>query len=178
MKKAKWFERKFPPIEDNGLLPSIIERLSRTPSRIEEIINNTNVDILQLKSENKWSIKEEVGHLGDLEPLWLGRVYDFINRTEELRAADLTNQKTNIANHNTSDIKILARDFRSQREQLVSKLRNLNNEVLLHFSLHPRLKTPMRIIDLAFFVAEHDDHHLATIQELNINTTDKFEICT
>ena len=166
MKKAKWFERKFPSIEDNGLLPFIIERLSRTPSRIEEIINNTNADILQLKSENKWSIKEEIGHMGDLEPLWLGRVYDLINQAEELRAADLTNQKTNIANHNTSDIKFLVKHFRSQREQLVSKLRNLNDEVLLHFSLHPRLKTPMRIIDLTFFVAEHDDHHLSTIQEL------------
>ena len=166
MKKAKWFERKFPSIEDNGLLPSIIERLSRTPLRIEEIINNTNVDILQLKSENKWSIKEEVGHMGDLEPLWLGRVYDLINRTEELRAADLTNQKTNIANHNMSDIKFLIRHFRYQREQFVSKLRNLNDKVLMYFSLHPRLKTPMRIIDLTFFVAEHDNHHLTTIQEL------------
>ena len=27
----------------------------------------------------------------------------------------------------------------------------------------PRLGTPMRLVDLAFFVAEHDDHHLAQI---------------
>jgi hypothetical protein len=33
-------------------------------------------------------------------------------------------------------------------------------------ALHPRLKTPMRIIDLFLFVAEHDDHHLARITEL------------
>ena len=31
---------------------------------------------------------------------------------------------------------------------------------------HPRLGTPMRLIDLALFVAEHDEHHLATITAL------------
>jgi hypothetical protein len=31
---------------------------------------------------------------------------------------------------------------------------------------HPRLGTPMRLIDLAYFVAEHDDHHLARLREL------------
>jgi hypothetical protein len=26
--------------------------------------------------------------------------------------------------------------------------------------IHPRLKQPMRLIDMCLFVAEHDDHHL------------------
>lgn len=30
-------------------------------------------------------------------------------------------------------------------------------------ALHPRLLTPMRLIDFLAFVAEHDDHHLAEI---------------
>ena len=33
-------------------------------------------------------------------------------------------------------------------------------------ALHPRLGLPMRAVDHAFFVAEHDDHHLARITEL------------
>ena len=47
--------------------------------------------------------------------------------------------------------------------QLVSKLRSLTDEDLEKKSLHPRLKIQMRIVDLAYFVAEHDDHHLAQI---------------
>jgi hypothetical protein len=31
---------------------------------------------------------------------------------------------------------------------------------------HPRLKTPMRLVDHLYFVAEHDNHHLARIWEL------------
>jgi uncharacterized damage-inducible protein DinB len=164
--RTKWFERKFPPIEDNGLLPSIIERLAGTPARIEEIVSHINSEMLQLKQENKWSIKEEVGHLGDLEPLWLVRLDDLINNAAELTKADLSNQKTHNANHNSSDIAILTIHFRYQRKNFVDKLRKLTNEQLLNTSLHPRLKTPMRIIDLAYFVAEHDDHHIAAIQEI------------
>jgi hypothetical protein len=32
--------------------------------------------------------------------------------------------------------------------------------------LHPRLKQPMRLVDHLYFVAEHDDHHLAHIWAL------------
>jgi hypothetical protein len=33
-------------------------------------------------------------------------------------------------------------------------------------ALHPRLNLPMRVIDLIYFIAEHDDHHLARITDL------------
>jgi hypothetical protein len=37
---------------------------------------------------------------------------------------------------------------------------------LARTSLHPRLQQPMSVVDLCFFVAEHDDNHLRTIEEL------------
>jgi uncharacterized damage-inducible protein DinB len=166
MQKTEWFKRKFPVIEDNGILPSIIERLSGTPARIEEITGKLKPGLLILKLKDRWSIKEEIGHLSDLEPLWLGRIDDFVYGLAELRAADLTNQKTHTANHNATEIKILMQRFREQRQQFVNKLMSLNDEQLQTSSLHPRLKTPMRVIDLAYFVAEHDDHHLASIREI------------
>jgi hypothetical protein len=33
-------------------------------------------------------------------------------------------------------------------------------------ALHPRLNVPMRVLDWAYFIAEHDDHHLAQITVL------------
>lgn len=166
MQKTEWFKRKFPVIEDNGILPSIIERLSGTPARIEEIISTVKLPLLTLKTDGKWTIKEEIGHLSDLEPLWSGRLEDLINGAVELRVADLTNQKTHTANHDATEIKILLQRFRDQRERFVNKLINLTDEQLMNASLHPRLKTRMRIVDLAYFVAEHDDHHLASIREI------------
>jgi hypothetical protein len=33
-------------------------------------------------------------------------------------------------------------------------------------AVHPRRQQPMRVIDMALFVADHDDHHLAKMTEL------------
>lgn len=112
------------------------------------------------------SSKEEIGHLSDLEPLWSGRLDDFINREPELKPADLTNRKTHEANHNGTTLSALLDNFRRERGRLVARLMSLDEDRLLHAALHPRLKTPMRVIDLAYFVAEHDDHHLASIREI------------
>ena len=173
MKRTEWFKRNFPIIEDNGILPSIIERLSGTPARIEEIVSNMNPAIMVLKPFNRWSIQEEIGHLSDLEPLWFGRLEEISGGLPELRAADLTNQKTSTANHNGTDIKVLLQLFRKQRQLFVDRLINMSDNELLNVSLHPRLKTPMRVIDLANFVAEHDDHHLASVREILGRKDDK-----
>jgi hypothetical protein len=33
-------------------------------------------------------------------------------------------------------------------------------------AVHPRLQQPMRLVDMLYFVAEHDDHHLARMTAL------------
>ncbi len=59
----------------------------------------------------------------------------------------------------------LLRRFRDRREDLVARLEGLDDDVLTRTALHPRLRQPMSAVDLCFFVAEHDDHHLAAITE-------------
>jgi uncharacterized damage-inducible protein DinB len=166
MQKTEWFNRTFPRLEDNGVLPSIIERLSGTPARLDEMTSQLNSDLSILKVDGKWSVKEHIGHLSDLEPLWYGRLEDILAGAPELRVTDLTNQRTTTANHNATEIKALLKLFRQLRQSFVDRLTNLKDDQLTNIALHPRLKTPMRVIDLAYFVAEHDDHHLASIREL------------
>lgn len=165
MQRTKWIERKFPLIEDNGLFPNILERLEGTPARliykIEQLGNKKQ------SSNTPWSIKKEIGHLIDLEPLWLGRVDQLIANVPELTAADMTNQKTHDAAHDEKTFEELLNDFKQARKQLMNKLRPVTDTDLEKRSLHPRLQMQMRIIDLANFVAEHDDHHLAQITFLS-----------
>ena len=164
--QTPWFERKFDFNFPVGLFPVILERLRGTVFRIEGMAKGKTDDELTQKVEGTWSAKEHVGHLYDLEQLWFGRIEDFLSGKQILRAADLNNTKTHEANHNRKDIEQLIAQFSTARNQLVGKVENMDETTAAVTALHPRLQTPMRLIDSLFFVAEHDDHHLAKMREL------------
>jgi uncharacterized damage-inducible protein DinB len=107
-----------------------------------------------------------VGHLFDLEELWSGRLDELAKGKEQLRGADLENRKTHDAKHDDRPIKELLSGFRSARMLVVDRLEALSDDELARKALHPRLQQPMSSVDLFFFVAEHDDHHLARITEI------------
>jgi hypothetical protein len=48
----------------------------------------------------------------------------------------------------------------------VRGLEEFDERAVLRTALHPRLRQPMCVLDFAFFIAEHDDHHLAAVSEL------------
>jgi len=166
MKQVKWFDRTFNFEATQNIFPSIFERLSGTPLRLTEKIKSIPPAILTQRVNNTWSIKENIGHLTDLEPLWQGRLEDIQNGLMELRPTDLQNTRTNLANHNETPIEQLLRDFSTIRQQTITQLEQIDEATVFKSALHPRLKTPMRTMDLFLFVAEHDDHHLARITEL------------
>ncbi len=163
MQRTPWFERRFPPIEDNGLLPGILERLDGTPARLAALLRTRAATVV---ARPGWSPAQELGHLIDLEPLWLARVHDIVNAHPELTVADLTNRATHEGDHDRWPLEALASRFEAERARLVAALRALTPADLESVARHPRLGTPMRMIDLACFVAEHDDHHLARLREL------------
>ncbi len=166
MKHTPWLDRIFPSLMDTGLLPGLLERLQGTPARMEELIRQADPLLMSFKPANRWSVKEEIGHLGDLESLWMTRVYNFTGGDPVLAAADMSNVKTHQAGHQEKETGYLLAKFREQRMNLVAAIRGMNEEQQERTALHPRLKQNMRIVDLAYFVAEHDDHHLARMREL------------
>lgn len=166
MKQVNWFERKFDFAFEQNVFPSIIERLEGTSIRLESKIKQIPPELFEIKPNGKWSIKENIGHLTDLEPLWQGRLIDILENKEFLRETDLSNQKTDLAQHNKAEIGELLSQFEKMRDKTIKQLRKLNGTDVYQTALHPRLKQPMRIMDLFLFVAEHDDHHLARITEM------------
>ena len=161
-----WFDRKFDlsfPVE---LHPNLCVRLRGTPARLEDTLRGLSHRILIAKPQAKWSAQEHTGHLLDLEPLWLARVNDYVTGSNQLTVADLTNRKTNEANHNARPLDQILTEFRKAREKLLKRVDELDPSLFAFAIPHPRLKTPMRLLDHLYFVAEHDDHHLARIWEL------------
>jgi hypothetical protein len=93
-------------------------------------------------------------------------VEDYVKGADQLTVADLGNRKTDQANHNARPLEQILADFRLAREKLMRRVDRFDGKQFSRAIPHPRLKTPMRLVDHLYFVAEHDDHHLARIWEL------------
>jgi uncharacterized damage-inducible protein DinB len=167
MNPERWVKREFKlgiPLE---MFPNIIERLRGTPARLEDRLLRLPSEVLTHKEGDAWSIQEHAGHLLDLGTLDQVRLDDFEAGVETLRPADMENRKTYEAEHNKRDIREILAEFRKERCAFVQRLESYDKTFIVREALHPRLKQPMRVVDLAFFIAEHDDHHLARITEIS-----------
>ena len=77
----------------------------------------------------------------------------------------MTNRKTFEADHNATPTDVLLQRVSAHRDELVERLEGLDESLVERAAVHPRLQRPLRLIDWMYFVAEHDDHHLASARE-------------
>jgi len=164
--QVEWFKRQFSfglPIE---MFANVVERVRGTPARLEDLTRSVSREVLTRCDGDKWSIQEQAGHLLDLESLGMRRLDDYKDGSQTLVAADMTNRKTDEANLNAHTIENILDAFRKERREFVRRLDSYDEEFVQRTALHPRLNVKIRVIDLVFFIAEHDDHHLARISEM------------
>jgi len=161
-----WTDRRFDFTFPAGLYPEMIERVRGTPARLEDRICSLAAADLQRRDGEKWSIQENAGHLLDLESLVMERLNQYLAGATELHAADMSNRVTHEANYNSVPLASILGDFREQRTKIVARLDGLDGEMFARSALHPRLGVQMRLVDMIFFQAEHDDYHVARISEL------------
>ncbi|HEY0005406.1 MAG TPA: DinB family protein [Pyrinomonadaceae bacterium] len=166
VRRIAWIERKFSFDFPVGMFPNILERVRGTPARLEDLTRSLSKEILTRRDGKRWSIQEHAGHLLDLGALDLGRLDDFEAGRETLRAADMENRRTYEADHNRGQMADILKAFRAERAEFVRRLEEYDEEFVARAALHPRLKIRMRVVDLCFFISEHDDHHLSSIREL------------
>lgn len=164
--RTRWVERKFSLDLPLGLYASVVERVRGLPARLEDRLLTLPREVVMRRDGERWSMQEHAGHLLDLEDLGLGRLDDFEAGLATLRAADMTNRKTYEADHNAVPVESLLAALRKEREEFARRLDAYDEEFVARTAIHPRLNKPMRVVDLVYFIAEHDDHHLASITEM------------
>ena len=163
MQQTSWLERTWNFDFLAGMWAVYLQRMQGADAKLREYVKGLPKELLTWKPDGKWSIKEQIGHLIDLEELHTGRLEDFRQQKEILRAADMSNKKTAEAHHNDQDIEELLTDFQSGRKKFVEELHSVSDLEILRTSFHPRLQRQMRLVDMIYFVAEHDDHHITKI---------------
>jgi hypothetical protein len=166
MPRIPWTDRQFNfnfPVE---LYPEMLERIRGTPARIENRLLVLAPEVLIRRDGDRWSIQENAGHLLDLESMVSRRIDEYAAGATTLHAADMTNRKTYEGDHNQHKIDSILGEFRRQRSGIVARLDEFEPAMFGRTAQHPRLNVSMRLVDMIYFQAEHDDFHLARITEL------------
>jgi hypothetical protein len=162
MEKIQWLERKFNFDLPNGMLPFYLERLDGAVTRLEKKLLNVSDKILSERLIDKWSIKQNVGHLAELEEVTLKRIDEILNGISPISSAVFEVKQ----DYNAKNIREVIGYFAGNRAKSIARFKTLSAEELQKSSIHPRLKVPITPLGLAFFHAEHDDHHLVRINEI------------
>ncbi len=161
MKKLQWFERKFTFGKQKEMLPFYLERLEGTIARIESKVRGVSEEILSTRLNNKWSIKENIGHLAEVDEVALRRIDEILTGVTILSPA-VFEPKAYFA----WPIYEVVDYFKEARNNNLLRYSSLTPDELERSSLHPRLNLLMTPVDLAWFDAEHDDHHLVSMNEI------------
>ena len=162
-----WLEYKWNFDFPAGMYRAVLERLHGTPARIEEMLRAAPAQALASRYNGKWSVLEHVGHLWILDAELHGpRVAQFLRGDATLAAADMSNQATFDRDFNAMNAAQVCAGFRAARAEMLRVLDPLSPADAQRSALHPRLQKQMRLVDMCFFAAEHDDHHLAAMREL------------
>jgi uncharacterized damage-inducible protein DinB len=165
--KENWLEKRFDFDFPASKYVEFLQFLRETPAKIEALVDSLPSEILTRRDAGSWSIQENVGHFLTTEFLFLGRLDDYENDAPLLRPARFEDNPTDKADFKEKDIHWILDAFRVQRDTYMRRLDVLNPEDFEKAILHPRLNKPMRLCDMLSFHAEHDQHHLSRISELN-----------
>lgn len=158
----QWFERKFTFGVSPEMLPYYLERLEGTIVRIENKVKGLDEAFLSFKPDGKWSIKQHIGHLAEVDAIALQRIDEMRSGISPMSPAVFEPR----GDYNNMTIEEVIKVFANSRIANLRKYESLTAEELTCSSLHPRLKLQMNAVDLAYFDAEHDDHHLVKVTEI------------
>lgn len=162
-----WLEYRWSFDFPTGMYRAFLECLRGTPARLEEMVRTASREALVRRpTEGEWSALEHAGHLWVLDGLHHARVEQYLRGETSLVAADMTNRETFDSDFNRMAPEEVLKRFRGIREKEMRLLDGLTLSDAARVATHPRLKMAMRLVDMCFFAAEHDDHHLAVAQEL------------
>jgi hypothetical protein len=159
--RIAWFDRKFTFGLPPEMLPLLLERLEGTAVRIIHKVKGVNEKILSEKYDGKWSVKQNIGHLAEVDQVNNRRIDEILQGAEIFSPAVFEPQ-----DYNPWPINEVLNFFEKTRQSNIRKYAALKTEEKLRASIHPRLKVKMSPVDLAYFDAEHDDHHLLKISDI------------
>lgn len=166
MNPVPWSLRTFDYGRPLDELPVLLERVQGTTARLSDLFARQPAERLVLRVDGKWSAMEHLGHLLTLQDRFEPRVDDFEQRRTKLCDISLRDQEPIIRMQGTRTLGDLLEEFRLKRLAFANRVERLHRRSLEHVAYHPCQDRTMRPMDMLLWIAEHDDHHLASMRML------------
>jgi uncharacterized damage-inducible protein DinB len=164
--RRPWAERRFAFGQPPWMIADFIERLRGLAPRVTGLVEGLPRELARRQLEGSWSIAQNIGHLADVEDLWQERLDDLLHGREVYTPADPRRFALAAERHQERSLAEIIPELAERRSRLVKALTALTPADQLRSAFHARLQCPMRPVDCAQFVAEHDDHHLLRVRTL------------
>ena len=155
---------------------SLITRVNGAPARVEDALQSIEERYVRVRTPKKgasgearpalrWSPLDHAGHLLDVDELHSQRIKDFLNDVETLSVPTVGGIAED-KHYNRHELAPILQRFRVGRSTLANVLYGLPEPAFTKESVYPKTGEKIRLLDYVEIIAEHDDHHLATIREL------------
>ncbi len=111
----------------------------------------------------KWSIKQVVGHLTDVERLFGYRTMAFARRDKAPLPSFDQNEYVEHANFDNRSLRNIAGEFECIRRSTVALFRSFDPDVLMRTGIASGFSFTVRSV--AFILAGHEIHHVGVLKE-------------
>lgn len=163
---SPWNQRELQFGRSLDELPVLIERIQGTHARLAALLRDQPLERVHLRVEGRWSVIEHAAHLIALQDRFEPRAEDFERQRERLCEIRLDGQDAELRRHRVRRLGDVLEEFKLKRQAFTQRVDSFAHNVLEHVAIHPCKARPMRAVDMLHWIAEHDDHHLATIRHL------------
>ncbi|MFD0751193.1 DinB family protein [Mucilaginibacter calamicampi] len=141
----------------------IIDLLEQQATQIFDLFNNlTPEKALYAYGQDKWTLKQVVGHMIDAERTFAYRAYAFSRGQAELPGFD-ENTYVELANFNSRPVQDLAAEFSAVRASNLYFIRALSDQQLSTVAISNGIPTSVRA--LVYAMAGHAQHHLNIVND-------------
>ena len=142
----------------------MFDQLISSKKTVINFLNSLSEDDgLYSYDSGKWTVKQVIGHMIDMERIFSYRALSFARgETTSLPGYD-HNEYVEKANFNSQSIEQLQKQFQTERESTIQLFSSFTDEMLMRGGTAS--ENPFTVRSLGFIIAGHEQHHLKILRE-------------
>jgi hypothetical protein len=159
-----YFERYIKLVEGNNIIKILYEQSKITRELIDSISDYKGN---YRYTDDKWTIKEVIGHILDSERILAYRALSLARGEKKSLPGFDHNDYVRDGNFNRRELTELSFEFKLLRESNLLMFKNFSEEMLCKKGLAD--EASVTVLALLYIIAGHEKHHLNVLEEKYLN---------